>query len=81
MAADRFQHSLKTISRHFKVVMHALCRLGKTLMTPQPINGVHPHVRYNRKYYPWFEVTQSTIILYRIKCNSYGCLLCKHHRI
>ena len=56
VVADRFQHSTKTISRHFKGVMRALCNLGKTLIRPRNVDGVHPYIQENLKYYPWFEV-------------------------
>jgi hypothetical protein len=53
---DRFQHSTETISHHFKGVMRALCNLGKILIRPRNIDGVHPYIQGNPKYYPWFEV-------------------------
>jgi hypothetical protein len=56
VTADRFQHSTETISRHFKRVMRALCNLGKTLIRPRQLTGVHPYIQGNPKYFPWFEV-------------------------
>lgn len=55
MAANRFQHSTETISCHFKWMMRALCRLGRTLIAPKEPVEVHPYVRTNLKYYPWFK--------------------------
>jgi hypothetical protein len=54
--SDRFQHSTETINRHFKTVMRALQRLGKTYIRVRHRNGVHPHLQGNPKYYPWFKV-------------------------
>ncbi|XP_059436793.1 uncharacterized protein LOC132169855 [Corylus avellana] len=55
VVADRFQHSTETISRHFKHVMRALCNLGKTLIRPRQLDGVHPYIQGNPKYFPWFK--------------------------
>jgi hypothetical protein len=56
VAADRFQHSTESISRHVKCVMRALCNLGKILIRPREVVGVHPYIQDNPKYFPWFAV-------------------------
>lgn len=53
--ADRFQHSPETISRHFSNVMKALCIFSKEVITPPDFQNVHPYIRSNEKYFPWFE--------------------------
>ncbi|KAF5184972.1 nuclease [Thalictrum thalictroides] len=54
--ADRFQHSGETISRHFRNVLKALCKLSKELITPPDMNSTHPYIRSKgNKYYPWFK--------------------------
>ncbi|XP_059436125.1 protein ALP1-like [Corylus avellana] len=55
VAADRFQHSTETISRNFMCVMRALCNLGKSIIRPRNVDGVHPYIQENPKYYPWFQ--------------------------
>ncbi|GLT54419.1 hypothetical protein SLA2020_276190 [Shorea laevis] len=47
VAANRFQHSTETISRHFKKVMRALCSLSKTIIRPTHIGGVHLYIASN----------------------------------
>ncbi|CAL5435353.1 unnamed protein product [Camellia sinensis] len=55
LAADRFQHSTKTIHRHFKIMMRALCRLAVLIIRPPDPNVIPPEIRNNRKHYPWFK--------------------------
>ncbi|GMP98002.1 hypothetical protein CsSME_00046047 [Camellia sinensis var. sinensis] len=55
LAADRFQHSTKTIHRHFKIMMRALCRLVGLIIRPPDPNVIPPEIRNNRKHYPWFK--------------------------
>jgi hypothetical protein len=68
VAFDRFQHSAKTISRHFKHVMRALCMYGKTIIKPMYTGEVHPYIagnpKYNPKYNPWFQVPKETLITF-----------------
>jgi hypothetical protein len=52
--SDRFQHSIETISRHFKYVMRALCMYVKTIIKPMYTSEVHPYIVDNPKYNPWF---------------------------
>ncbi|KAK1258731.1 hypothetical protein QJS04_geneDACA022020 [Acorus gramineus] len=54
--AERFQHSGETISRHFDHVLRAIVGLRHDfLQMPQGLIGVHPHVRSNRLFYPFFK--------------------------
>ena len=55
-AGHFFQHSLDTIHRHMKHVSRALCTMAKLIIRPTHMEGVHPYVRCNRNYYPWFKV-------------------------
>ena len=61
VASNRFQHSAETISRNFKEVLRAVCRLGKELIK-QGSMELPDRIKNNPKYYPWFKV-----------CNSYYC--------
>nr|XP_048328401.1 uncharacterized protein LOC107422048 [Ziziphus jujuba var. spinosa] len=56
LIADRFQHSLETVDRHFTLTLRAICRLGKELIchTNSPLPS---HIVNNPKYFPWFEGT------------------------
>jgi hypothetical protein len=36
--------------------MRALCNLGKILIRPREVVGVHPYIQDNPKYFPWFAV-------------------------
>ena len=56
--ANHFQHSIETLTWHFKEVRCALCRLGKILIHPSNmVNEVLSYVGSNLKYFPWFKVT------------------------
>ena len=56
VAANWFQHTTETISRHVKCVIMALCNLGKILIRLRQVVGVHPYIQDNPKYFPWFAV-------------------------
>ncbi|XP_060667620.1 protein ALP1-like [Ziziphus jujuba] len=60
LIADRFQHSLETVDRHFTLTLRAICRLGKELIchTNSPLPS---HIVNNPKYFPWFEKCIGTI--------------------
>ncbi|GMP77383.1 hypothetical protein CsSME_00033673 [Camellia sinensis var. sinensis] len=52
LAADRFQHSMETIHRHFKIMMRVLCRLAVLIIQPPDPNVIPPKIRNNPKRYP-----------------------------
>ena len=54
---ERFQHSGETISHYFHAVLTATVAMSMVWARPWPKNGVHPYIRRNRKYYPYFKVT------------------------
>ena len=57
VVADCFQHSIETVTWHFKEVRHALCRLGKILICLSNMaNEMFSYVASNSKYFPWFKV-------------------------
>ena len=57
VVVNHFQHSTKTIARHFKEVRCALCRLEKILIRPNNMaNKVHSYAASNPKYFSWFKV-------------------------
>ena len=54
--ADRFQHSTKMISRHFRRVLQATHSCAKHLIKLDPnVDGLLKHLKVN-KYWPWFKV-------------------------
>ena len=55
VASNRFQHSAETISRNFKEVLRAVCRLGKELIKQESME-LPDRIKNNPKYYPWFKV-------------------------
>ncbi len=55
VASNRFQHSTETISRNFKEVLRAVCRLGKELIKQDSME-LPDRIKTNPKYYPWFKV-------------------------
>ena len=57
VVTNRFQHSTKTVTWHFKEVRHALYWLGKILIRPNNMtNEMSSYVANNPKYFPWFKV-------------------------
>ncbi|XP_020268890.1 uncharacterized protein LOC109844313 [Asparagus officinalis] len=55
MVADRFQHSLETISTYFKRVLYAICSLTKYVIVPPSYDATPPEISYTTKYYPYFK--------------------------
>ncbi|XP_073221565.1 uncharacterized protein [Cicer arietinum] len=53
-ASNRFRHSTETISRNFKEVLRAVCRLGKEIIKQESIEFPE-RINNNSKYYPWFK--------------------------
>ena len=54
--ADRFQHSTKTVCRHFLKALRAIYHYAEYLIKPnQNVTGLPEHLQVN-KYWPWFEV-------------------------
>ena len=60
--ADRFQHSIETVCRHFRKALRAIHHYAEHLIKPdQNVTGLPEHLQVN-KYWPWFEV-QNTLLL------------------
>ncbi|KAJ4843758.1 hypothetical protein Tsubulata_047051 [Turnera subulata] len=55
VTGDRFQHSLETISTHFKKVLYAVFSLAKHIIVPPSFDETLPEIRNNPKYYPFFK--------------------------
>ena len=54
--ADRFQHSIETVWRHFRKALQAIHHYVKHLIKPdQNVTGLPEHHQVN-KYWSWFEV-------------------------
>jgi hypothetical protein len=56
VVGERFQHSIETTSHYFHVVLKAICRLGKEIITPPSFDTIPLQIRSNPKYYPFFKV-------------------------
>ncbi|XP_062075958.1 protein ALP1-like [Humulus lupulus] len=51
LIADRFQHSLETIDRHFHLTLKAICKLGQDIIRPTQ-SSLPSHIVNSSKYYP-----------------------------
>ncbi|XP_043695185.1 protein ALP1-like [Telopea speciosissima] len=49
-----FQHSGETVSRHFHNVLEALQTFAREMVQPPSFEETLPHIKSNRKYYPFF---------------------------
>ena len=55
--AETFQHSGETISRHFNNILKAICFLKQDfIVQPGSDTGVHPRIRDNQHFHPYFMV-------------------------
>ena len=67
VVGDRFQHSLETIHRRFRIVLRSIHALGAILIKPdQNYNGLPAELRTNNKYFPWFEVTNKFLLAFNL---------------
>lgn len=56
-AAERFQHSVRTISKYFHEVLKALEKLSTQIIRPyQSLNEIPPEIQSSTKYWPFFKV-------------------------
>ena len=53
--ANCFQHSLKTMDKHFTLTLRAICKLAKDLICHTSCS-LSSDIVNNSKYYPWFQV-------------------------
>ena len=56
VVAERFQHSLHTVSKWFRRVLRAVCKLGTRIIRPKYQGVTHTHILHNQKYFPYFKV-------------------------
>ena len=54
VVAERFQHSLHTVSKWFRIVLKAVCKLGSRIIRPRDQTTTHPHIMGNQKFFPYF---------------------------
>ncbi|KAK6139941.1 hypothetical protein DH2020_026317 [Rehmannia glutinosa] len=54
-AAERFQRSPETISRHVHIVVEALCRMAPDYITPPDFTNVPDFITNNNQLYPFFK--------------------------
>ncbi|KAG8382140.1 hypothetical protein BUALT_Bualt05G0045700 [Buddleja alternifolia] len=57
IVAERLQHSLETISRHFKCVVKALVKLAPELIRPPDFSVIHPRILHNPQLCSYFRVS------------------------
>ncbi|XP_019433068.1 PREDICTED: uncharacterized protein LOC109339964 [Lupinus angustifolius] len=55
VVAERFQHSLQIVSKWFKRVLRAVCKLGRTIIVPRNQTITHPYIGGTHKYFPYFK--------------------------
>ncbi|XP_062112027.1 uncharacterized protein LOC133823358 [Humulus lupulus] len=54
LIADRFQHLLEIIDRHFHLTLKVICKLGQYIIRPTQ-SSLPSHIVNSSKYYPWFQ--------------------------
>jgi len=64
LVADRFQKSICTVNRWFKLVLRALVTLGNYNIRRQDRGEVQPEIAANPKWNPFFEVKFRVLTLY-----------------
>ncbi|GAV60746.1 hypothetical protein CFOL_v3_04275 [Cephalotus follicularis] len=52
---DCFQHYLETVNRNFRHFMSVVASLAKHIVHQSVDGDVSPHIKNNRKCYPWFK--------------------------
>ncbi|XP_059635445.1 uncharacterized protein LOC132277619 [Cornus florida] len=55
VVAERFQHSIYTISKYFHTVLQKACDLGKQIIVAPDFTQVPNHIRKSKKYHPFFK--------------------------
>uniref|UniRef100_A0A0R0LJV4 Uncharacterized protein n=1 Tax=Glycine max TaxID=3847 RepID=A0A0R0LJV4_SOYBN len=55
VVAEQFQHSLHMVSKWFRIILKAVCKLGTSIIHQRNQTSTHPHIRDNPKYYPYFK--------------------------
>jgi hypothetical protein len=67
VVGDRFQHSLETIHRQFRIALCSIHALGAILIkSNENYNGLLAKLRTNNKYFPWFEVTNEFLLTFNL---------------
>jgi hypothetical protein len=55
LAADRFQHSTKTISQSFHEVLNSLMKVSSVLLVKHPAQQAQPEIRNNFRFASFFD--------------------------
>ncbi len=55
-AQETWQRSGSTISKYFGLVLEALFSMSGEYIRPPNMNDVHHTIRYNNRFYPYFQV-------------------------
>ncbi|KAI8525626.1 hypothetical protein RHMOL_Rhmol13G0245000 [Rhododendron molle] len=71
VVADRFQHSLDTISRHFNIIRRAICNLAPFIIRPPNLHETPPEILHDGRYYPWFKCCTTGLILVVVAFGLY----------
>ena len=67
VVGDRFQHSLETIHRQFRIVLRSIHALGAILIKlDKNYNGLLAELHTNNKYFPWFEITNEFLLAFNL---------------
>ncbi|CAN0906787.1 Protein ALP1-like [Linum grandiflorum] len=53
--AEQFQHSTATVSKYFRIVLHAINRFTKLVIVPPNLSDVPTHILNNPMFHPYFK--------------------------
>ena len=52
---ETWQRSGSTISKYFGRVLEAIFNMSAEYIQPPDMNNVHPKIRYNNRFFPYFQ--------------------------
>ena len=55
-AQETWQRSGSTISKYFGIVLEAIFNMSGEYIRPPDMNNVHHTIRYNNRFFPYFQV-------------------------
>ncbi|CAN0925206.1 hypothetical protein LINGRAHAP2_LOCUS34622 [Linum grandiflorum] len=54
--AEQFQHSTATVSKYFRIVLHAVNRFAKLVIVPPNLSDVPTQILNNPRFHPYFQM-------------------------
>ncbi|CAN0925215.1 hypothetical protein LINGRAHAP2_LOCUS34622 [Linum grandiflorum] len=61
--AEQFQHSTATVSKYFRIVLHAVNRFAKLVIVPPNLSDVPTQILNNPRFHPYFQVHIQLILI------------------